>query len=145
LRKPQSPFAGIAPCFSSVPDPYKTLGVDRNASDADIKKAYKEKALKWHPDKNPDNKEAAQQRFAEAASAYDILKDPETRRQYDLTGQVGGGPGQRPGGPHGFNGGFRTTGNISQADAERLFREAFGGQGLESIFQQLFQQQHAHL
>jgi hypothetical protein len=117
-------------------DPYQTLGVDRNASEADIKKAYKKEALRWHPDKNPDNREEAQRRFADATGAYDILKDPASRQQYDMTGQVGGAAG-----PQGAPRGFHHHGNISQEDAERIFREAFGQQGLEGIFQQLFQQQ----
>jgi len=123
--------------FSSTLDPYKTLGVERNASAADIKKAYKEKALKWHPDKNPDDRrEEAQERFADAASAYEILKDDEKRREYDLTGQVGGnGPG-----PHGAPGGFH-FGRINQADAERLFREAFGQGGMDQLLQQFLRQQ----
>merc|ERR1719329_701324 len=75
--------------FSSTPDPYRELGLERNASDADIKKAYRDKALHWHPDKNPDNKEKAAKRFAEATSAYEILKDPQTRKEYDTTGRVG--------------------------------------------------------
>jgi molecular chaperone DnaJ len=127
-------------CFSTL-DPYRALGVERNALDADIKKAYRDKALHWHPDRNPDNKEEAQKRFSEASQAYDVLKTPETRREYDLTGRVGGQAGN-PGGP-GQHGGFH-RGPVSQADAERLFREAFGGhQGgdFNQILQQLLQQQ----
>lgn len=121
--------------FSSVPDPYKTLGVERDASEGDIKKAYKNKALRWHPDKNPDNKEEAQKNFADASAAYEVLKDPESRRQYDLTGRVGAAnPGMN--GAGGFH-----AGSFSQAQAEEIFRQAFGQQGLDQIFQQLFQQQ----
>eukprot|EP00928_Gymnodinium_smaydae_P045843 TRINITY_DN30514_c0_g1_i1.p1 TRINITY_DN30514_c0_g1~~TRINITY_DN30514_c0_g1_i1.p1 ORF type:complete len:408 (-),score=75.37 TRINITY_DN30514_c0_g1_i1:98-1321(-) len=138
-------FAGTRRHFAAALDPYKTLGLQRDATEADIKKAYRDKALSLHPDRNPDEKrEESQRKFAEAASAYEILKDPAKRREYDLTGHVGGGS-NGPGGPHahagGFPGGFH-AGGVSQADAERLFREAFGNQGgLDQILQQLLQQQ----
>lgn len=112
--------------------------MDRSASDADVKKAYRDQALRWHPDKNPENKEEAQRRFAEATSAYEILKDPQTRKEYDMTGQVGGGGPGRPQGPPGA-GGFQS--NLSQAEAERLFRAAFGNMPIDQIFQQMMEQQ----
>jgi len=142
IQPGMSTFGGHQRSFSAAADPYKELGVDRSASEADVKKAYKAKALHWHPDKNPDNKEEAQRRFAEATQAYETLKNPETRREFDTYGRVGGGGG---GGPNGGPGGFHHQGNMSQADAERLFKEAFGGQqgmGMEQILQQMFAQQH---
>jgi len=106
--------------------------VERNASAGDIKKAYKEKALRWHPDKHSDGlQEEAEKRFAEASNAYEILKDPQTRQEYDATGQVGGS------GAGGFG---HATGQPSQADVERIFREAFGHQILQQILQQQQQQ-----
>ena len=91
-----SPFVALSRGFSGQArmDPYKTLGVRRDASDAEIKKAYKEKALSTHPDKHPNDREQAQERFTEVGNAYDILKDPAKRQEYDHTGSVGeGGPG----------------------------------------------------
>jgi len=103
--------------FSSGLDPYRTLGLDRNASEDDIKKAYREKALKWHPDKHPeDTRGEAQKHFSDASNAYEILKDPQTREEYDLTGQVGGGGG--PSGPGGFH-----PGQMSQEQMQHIFQQ----------------------
>ena len=66
-------------------DYYEVLGINKNASDAEIKKAYRRAALKYHPDRNPGNESAAT-RFREAAEAYEILSDPEERQKYDLYG-----------------------------------------------------------
>jgi DnaJ-class molecular chaperone len=65
-------------------DPYKVLGVSRRATDAEIKKAHKKLAIKYHPDKNPD--EDAKDKFVEMVQAYGVLSDPEKRRNYDHTG-----------------------------------------------------------
>ena len=65
---------------------YSLLGVPTDASPADIKKAYKSLAVKWHPDKNPQNPEAATEKFKQVAEAYEILGDEEKRREYDLNG-----------------------------------------------------------
>lgn len=62
---------------------YETLGISRNASMDDIKKAYKELARKWHPDKNPNDKAKAEKKFKEVAAAYMVLSDGEKRRSYD--------------------------------------------------------------
>lgn len=83
---------------------YKILGVPRTASKKEIKKAYRELALKWHPDKNPDNSEEAVRKFADIGEAYEVLSDEETKAKYDRGEQVfdnqGGGGG---GGGHHFN------------------------------------------
>src|ERR1700688_1059234 len=68
-------------------DYYKTLGVDRKASEADIKSAYRKLARKYHPDVNPNNKKAEAQ-FKEDNEAYQVLSDPEKRRKYDQLGAV---------------------------------------------------------
>lgn len=80
-------------------DPYKVLQVDKNASQADISKAYRQLARKYHPDLNPDD-EAAKKKFQEVQSAFDILGDEKKRKQYDRFGHgfdnMGGGGGHRP-------------------------------------------------
>jgi len=71
-------------------DPYEILGVSRNASQEEIKRAYRRLAKEHHPDRNPHNREAAEQRFKEIQAAYEVLGDPERRAQYDRFGA--GGP-----------------------------------------------------
>ena len=66
-------------------DYYELLGVDRNASDSEIKKAYRKLAVKFHPDKNPGDN-SAEEKFKEISSAFEILKDPDKRRKYDQFG-----------------------------------------------------------
>lgn len=73
---------------------YEILGVDKDANDAEIKKAYRKLALKWHPDKNTDNREEAERMFKVISEAYEVLSDPEKRKVYDVYGKdglVGGG------------------------------------------------------
>ncbi|XP_060683781.1 dnaJ homolog subfamily B member 2 isoform X2 [Hemiscyllium ocellatum] len=105
-------------------DYYNILGVSHNSSQEDIKKAYRKLALRWHPDKNPDNKEYAEQKFKEIAEAYEVLSDKSKREVYDRYGKDGlVGPGGR--GPTmdtefpGFMFSFRSP--------DEVFREFFGG------------------
>ena len=107
----------FGPPRTKIADPYKTLGVSRSASPAEIKKAFKNKAINTHPDRNPDlaagkiTPDEAQDRFQAVGEAYEILKDPKKKEEYDLTGSVGGGMGGGgPGGPGGI-------------DMEAIFRE----------------------
>ncbi|KGL86426.1 DnaJ subfamily B member 2, partial [Charadrius vociferus] len=105
-------------------DYYEALGVSRNATAEDIKKAYRKAALKWHPDKNPDNKEYAEQRFKEIAEAYEVLSDKQKRDVYDRYGKdglMGAGPGgsRADAGAPEFTFTFRS--------AHDVFREFFGG------------------
>ena len=95
-------------------DYYEVLGVSRNATDEEIKKAYRKKAIQYHPDKNPGNKEA-EEKFKEAAEAYDVLSNKEKRAKYDQFGHAGL-DGQA--GPD-FSGGF---GNLND-----ILRDLFGG------------------
>ena len=69
-------------------DYYEVLGVDKSASAEDIKKAYRKCAIKYHPDKNPGDKEA-EEKFKEAAEAYEVLSDPQKRQRYDQFGFAG--------------------------------------------------------
>ena len=72
-------------------DYYEVLGVDKNATEDEIKKAYRTIAIKYHPDRNPGNKEA-EEKFKEAAEAYDVLHDPQKRQKYDQFGFNGAAP-----------------------------------------------------
>jgi molecular chaperone DnaJ len=97
----------------AVTDPYKTLGVDKKASDDEIKKAYRKLARRWHPDANPDDP-GAEDRFKEIQEAYGILSDPDKRKQFDAGGGIFGGFGGGGGGfdPSSFRGGFGGFGDI---------------------------------
>ncbi|XP_028971930.1 dnaJ homolog subfamily B member 6b isoform X2 [Esox lucius] len=107
---------------------YQILGVQKNASAEDIKKAYRKLALKWHPDKNPENKEDAERKFKELSEAYEVLSDANKRNIYDrygkegLTGNGGGGGG----GGHYHNDDH--FGGFTFRNPEDVFREFFGGQ-----------------
>src|SRR5215211_5793193 len=76
----------------AVKDPYQTLGVDRKASDEEIKKAYRKLARQYHPDRNPGDK-SAEERFKEVQEAYSILSDTDKRKAYDSGGGIFGGGG----------------------------------------------------
>jgi len=94
--------------MAAVKDPYKTLGVAKNASDEDIKKAYRKLARENHPDRNPGDA-AAEERFKDIQGAYDILSDAEKRKAYDSGGGIFGDGGFDPGA---FRGGFGNVGDI---------------------------------
>ncbi len=98
-------------------DYYETLGVSKNATDEELKKAYRKLAIKYHPDKNPGNPEA-EAKFKEVSHAYDVLKDPQKRAAYDRYGHAAfeqGGMGNAASGGGGFH------------DPFDIFREVFGG------------------
>jgi molecular chaperone DnaJ len=106
-------------------DYYKTLGVDKKASAEEIKKAYRKLARKYHPDRNPDDKQS-EARFKEISQAYDVLGDPEKRKQYDN----GSGPfatGAGPGGGFGGFGNFDFDGSSMGDILSNLFGGAAGG------------------
>ena len=99
-------------------DYYEVLGLDKNASEDDIKKAYRKLAIKYHPDRNPGDKKA-EEKFKEAAEAYDVLHDPQKRQQYDQFGFAG------QSGAGGF-GGFGGA-SMNMDDIFSMFGDIFGG------------------
>lgn len=102
-------------------DYYEVLGVGKNATEDEIKKAYRKLAIKYHPDRNPDDAKA-EEKFKEAAEAYDVLHDPQKRQAYDQFGFDG------PAGAGGF-GGFGGGGGFSMDDIFSMFGDVFGGRG----------------
>lgn len=102
-------------------DYYEILEVSQGATETEIKKAYRKKALKFHPDKNPDDK-ASEEKFKEAAEAYEILGNPSKRSRYDQYGHAGVGGASNGGG---FGGGF--GGGMSMDDIFNNFGDIFGG------------------
>ena len=102
-------------------DYYEVLGVERNADADTIKKAYRKAAIKYHPDKNPGDKEA-EEKFKEAAEAYDVLSNEEKRARYDRFGHAGMGGAAGGGGFSGFSGG-----GFSMEDIFEQFGDIFGG------------------
>ena len=102
-------------------DYYEVLGVGKNATEDEIKKAYRKLAIKYHPDRNPDDAKA-EEKFKEAAEAYDVLHDPQKRQAYDQFGFDG------PAGAGGF-GGFGAGGGFSMDDIFSMFGDVFGGRG----------------
>ena len=105
-------------------DYYEVLGVDRNADDATLKKAYRKLAKKYHPDMNPGDKEA-EAKFKEATEAYGVLSDPDKRRQYD---QFGHAAFENGGGGAGGFGGFDFSGDRGDIFGD-IFGDLFGGGG----------------
>ena len=102
-------------------DYYEVLGVDRKATPDEIKKAYRKMAIKYHPDKNPGDKDA-EEKFKEAAEAYDVLSNPEKREKYDQFGHSMG-----PQGFGGMGGGGGFGGGMSMEDIFAQFGDIFGG------------------
>ncbi len=98
-------------------DYYEVLGVDKSASADEIKKAYRKMAIKYHPDKNPGDTEA-EEKFKEAAEAYDVLSNPEKKQRYDQFGHAGMG---------GAAGGGFNAGGFSMEDIFSQFGDVFGG------------------
>jgi len=106
-------------------DYYEILGVSKSASQDEIKKAYRKLAVKYHPDKNPDNKEA-EDKFKELSQAYEALSDPAKRKRYDQFG------------PDAFSGAGARSGAGGFHDPFDIFNQVFNGGGGGSIFEELF-------
>ena len=109
--------------MATRPDYYKTLGVDKKATPEEIKKAYRKLARKYHPDRNPDDKNA-EARFKEISQAHDVLGDPEKRKQYDS----GTGPFATGAGPGGGFGGFGNF-DFDASSMGDILSNLFGGAG----------------
>jgi molecular chaperone DnaJ len=109
-------------------DYYDVLGVSKSASETEIKKAYRKLAIKFHPDKNPDDK-ASEEKFKEAAEAYDVLSNTEKKQRYDQFGHAG------MKGNGGFGGG---GGGMNMDDIFSQFGDVFGGGGGGSPFDSFF-------
>lgn len=107
-------------------DYYEVLKVNKNATDDDLKKAYRKLAMKWHPDKNPNNKKEAEAKFKQISEAYDVLSDPQKKAIYDQYGEEGlkDGPTSGSGG-FPFGGGNASDG-FNPRNAEDIFAEFFG-------------------
>lgn len=106
-------------------DYYEVLGVDKNATDEEIKKAYRKLAKKYHPDANPDNKKEAEAKFKEVNEAYETLSDKQKRQMYDQFG---------PEGPSGFNG---FGGGFNGANGSYTYSTSYGGFD-DDIFSNIF-------
>ena len=114
-------------------DYYEVLGISKTASEDEIKKAYRQIAIKYHPDRNPGDKEA-EEKFKEAAEAYNVLHDPQKRQQYDQFGFNG------PFGGGGFDGFGGTSMNMD--DIFSMFGDIFGGHGFGGFGRRSAQTQH---
>ena len=110
-------------------DYYDILGISRQASADEIKKAYRKKAVQYHPDKNPGDKEA-EEKFKQVSEAYEVLKDPQKKAAYDQYGHAAFEGGFGGGGSH-----YSGSGGFS--DPFDVFREVFGSRG-GGIFESFF-------
>jgi len=144
-----SPEGGARRGYSSSAaggrDPHAILGVKPGASAEELKRAYKKKALQYHPDRNPDDREVAEKKFKEVSEAYEALSNPQGAHAGGHPFGSGAGAGGFPGG--GVGGGFPGAGGgpfpqgarpMTQQEADRLFRSMFGG-GFNDIFSRMFE------
>ncbi|XP_067007764.1 dnaJ homolog subfamily B member 6 [Anabrus simplex] len=117
-------------------DYYSILGIPQNATDADVKRAYRKMALKWHPDKNPNNLEEANKKFKEISEAYEVLSDEKKRRIYDKYGKDGisstpSGHRRRSRSSNDFD--FMFT----FRDPEEVFKEFFRSSPFQDLFSEI--------
>ena len=133
--------------MSEKKDYYATLEVDKSATEAQIKKAYRKLALKWHPDKNLDNREQAEQKFKDIAEAYSVLSDKKKRENYDKFGnaEMPAGTGFDMGDIGGFMKGFGEHGHgeghgfgsdFTFSMADEMFKNFFGGKDPFAAFEE---------
>ncbi|ESQ40072.1 hypothetical protein EUTSA_v10014043mg [Eutrema salsugineum] len=109
-------------------DYFKVLQVDRSANDDELKKAYRKLAMKWHPDKNPNNKKEAEAKFKQISEAYDVLSDPQKRAVYEQYGEEGLKNQAPPPGAGGYPGGSAAGASFqfNPRSADDIFSEFFG-------------------
>ncbi|CAG9332123.1 unnamed protein product [Blepharisma stoltei] len=123
--------------MSAKLDYYETLEVHRDASNEEIRKAYRKLALKWHPDKNPNNREGAENKFKETGEAYSVLSDENKRALYDLYGHQGLDPTFNPN-PNRDTSDFHPQSspqhNFDFSNAEEIFQQFFGSRDPFSVF-----------
>ncbi|XP_028170085.1 dnaJ homolog subfamily B member 6 isoform X4 [Ostrinia nubilalis] len=119
-------------------DYYRILGVTKTATETEIKKAYRKLALKWHPDKNPDNADEANRRFKEISEAYEVLSDERKRRMYDQYGKEGlnNSRGRRSAADDDYEFGYASF-PFTFRDPEEVFREFFGGSPFGELFAEI--------
>ena len=122
-------------------DYYAILEVPRTATQDDIRKGYRKQALKWHPDKNPDNKEQAEERFKLVSEAYEVLSNKDKREIYNRYGKEGlsgfSDSGQNENG--GYATSFDTFSSQFFRDPEEVFREFFGSTSFNDLLEMAFQ------
>uniref|UniRef100_A0A7S4P6X8 J domain-containing protein n=1 Tax=Guillardia theta TaxID=55529 RepID=A0A7S4P6X8_GUITH len=127
--KKRSPLIGMRLRGGSQEDEkdyYKVLGVSRDCTADEVRKAYRKLALKLHPDKNPNNREEAERKFKLLSEAYDVLSDPNKRKMYDTYGASG------------LSGDAEGFGDFNFRSAEDIFAEVFGSRNPFEIFEQAF-------
>lgn len=120
-------------------DYYEILQVPRTASEDDIRKGYRRQALRWHPDKNPNNKEAAEERFKLVSEAYEVLSNKDKREIYDRYGKEGLSASPRRSEDDEFAATFETFPSHVFRNPEDVFREFFGTTSFHDIFDMAFQ------
>ncbi|EQD40716.1 heat shock protein, partial [mine drainage metagenome] len=106
-------------------DYYSALGVNKTASQDDIKKAFRQLAMKYHPDSTKEDKKVAEEKFKEISEAYEVLSDPDKRRMYDQTGSVDFGQGRSD---------FTWQDFSHFSDFDDLFSRFFGGGAASDLF-----------
>ena len=125
----------LTPIYGKTPNPYKVLGISRDATEDQIREGFKKRSKKYHPDRNKKDPRA-KEKFEKIANAYELLKDPERKRIYDMTGEDDP-QGQQFNQQHGFGGGFPGGGfGFEGINIEDLMNQGFFGGGHHGGHQQ---------